>query len=85
LDNLSSQNHTGFRHFVNRFVDKVLPISYLPAGKRRFALSVGTGIAVAGWFIAFVWACSVSNDTAAGVVIFGIIVAGVRALFGGGR
>jgi hypothetical protein len=36
-------------------------------------MSTGDGIAIAGWF-AFVFACSVSENTAAGVVIFGIIV-----------
>jgi hypothetical protein len=36
-------------------------------------MSVGTGIAFAGWFLAFVWACSISANTAAGVVIFGVI------------
>jgi hypothetical protein len=39
-------------------------------------MSIGGGIAVAGWFIAFVWACTVSENTAAGVVIGGIIVTG---------
>jgi hypothetical protein len=40
-------------------------------------MSTGCGIAIAGWFLAFVWACSVSANTAAGVVIFGLIAAGV--------
>lgn len=38
-------------------------------------MSIGAGLAIAGWFLAFVWACSVSENTAAGVVILGIIVA----------
>jgi hypothetical protein len=45
-------------------------------------MSVGSGIAVAGWFLAFVWACSISTNTAAGVVIFGLILAGVVVLRG---
>ena len=40
-------------------------------------MSAGCGIAIAGWFLAFVWACTVSADTTAGVVIFGLIFAGV--------
>ena len=40
-------------------------------------MSAGTGIAVAGWFLAFVWACTVSENTAAGVVVFGVIAAGM--------
>jgi hypothetical protein len=39
-------------------------------------MSAGTGIAIAGWFLAFVWACSISANTAAGVVCFGVIIAG---------
>lgn len=42
-------------------------------------MSVGAGIAVAGWFLAFVWACRTSEATAAGVVIFGCLV-GIFAL-----
>jgi hypothetical protein len=37
-------------------------------------MSVGSGIAAAGWLLAFVWACSVSQNTAAGVVISGICI-----------
>lgn len=37
-------------------------------------MSTGAGIALAGWFIAFVWACTVSENVAAGVVIFGLII-----------
>ena len=47
-------------------------------------MSAGCGIAIAGWFLAFVWACSVSENTAAGVVIFGLIVAGVSFGLRGG-
>lgn len=42
-------------------------------------MSLGAGIAVAAWFLAFVWACSVSDNTAAGVVILGLLVIGVVA------
>jgi ABC-type proline/glycine betaine transport system permease subunit len=49
-------------------------------------MSTGSGLAIGGWFIDFVYACSVSVNTAAGVlhalpslVIFGIIV-GVVAI-----
>lgn len=38
-------------------------------------MSIGAGVAIAGWFIAFVWASTVSPNTAAGVVLGGIIVA----------
>lgn len=38
-------------------------------------MSIGAGIAVAGWFIAFVWAASVSENIAAGVIVFGLIAA----------
>ena len=46
-------------------------------------MSMGTGIAVAGWFLAFVWACSFSANTAAGVVIFGVIVAALVGVLKG--
>jgi hypothetical protein len=36
-------------------------------------MSIGSGIAVAGWFIAFVMACQTSENTVAGVVFFGIM------------
>jgi hypothetical protein len=41
-------------------------------------MTTGSGIALAGWFLAFVWACSVSENTVAGVVGFGIAAVGLR-------
>ena len=38
-------------------------------------MTIGSGIAVAGWLIAFVWACTVSENTVAGVVIAGVLIA----------
>jgi hypothetical protein len=43
-------------------------------------MSIGSGIALAGWFIAFVWACTVSENVAAGIVISGIVAAGTRGI-----
>jgi hypothetical protein len=37
-------------------------------------MTTGSGIAAAGWLLAFVWACSVSENTAAGVVFAGICI-----------
>lgn len=42
-------------------------------GGRRRRVSTGLGIALAGWFGAFVWACTVSENTAAGVVVLGLV------------
>jgi hypothetical protein len=39
-------------------------------------MSVGSGIAIAGWFIAFAWATSVSQDATAGVILGGLLVVG---------
>lgn len=41
-------------------------------------MTTGTGIAIAAWFLAFVWANSIGSNTAAGVVIFGAIIAAFR-------
>jgi hypothetical protein len=38
-------------------------------------VTIGSGIAVAGFLIAFVWGCSVSQNVAVGVVIFGAMIA----------
>lgn len=43
-------------------------------------MTIGSGIAVGGWFIAFAYACSVSENTVAGVVIAGMIVAVVQLI-----
>lgn len=43
-------------------------------------MTVGGGIATAGWFIAFVYACTISQNTAVGVVIFGLLIAGYNSL-----
>ena len=34
-------------------------------------MTIGSGIAVAGFLLAFVWASTISENVAAGVVIFG--------------
>lgn len=45
-------------------------------------MTTGTGIAIAAWFLAFVWGTTVSSNSAAGVVIFGLIIAAFRMGFG---
>lgn len=43
-------------------------------------MNTGSGIAIAGWLLSFVWACSISENTVAGVVIAGIVVVVVVVL-----
>jgi hypothetical protein len=38
-------------------------------------MTIGSGIAAAGFLLAFVWGCSVSQNVAAGVVVFGVVIA----------
>jgi hypothetical protein len=38
-------------------------------------MTIGGGIAVGGWFLAFVWACTISANVVAGVVISGVVIA----------
>jgi hypothetical protein len=45
-------------------------------------MSIGAGIAIAGFLVAFVWAASISENMAAGVVIFGGLAALVAAHVG---
>ena len=40
-------------------------------------MTLGSGIALAGFLAAFVYACTISENVAAGVVIFGGIAAGM--------
>lgn len=48
-------------------------------------MDIGVSIAVAGWFIAFAYACGVSENSAAGVVIIGVVVIVATALYRGVR
>lgn len=43
-------------------------------------MSIGSGIAIAGWFLAFVWGCTVSENVAGGLVLFGAIIGGFNAM-----
>lgn len=43
-------------------------------------MSTGAGICIAGLVIAFVWACSISDNAAAAVVIIGVIIGLVRGI-----
>lgn len=45
-------------------------------------MSIGGGIALAGFLLAFVWGVSISENTAAGVVVLGAIGAFVALVSG---